>query len=286
MKKISLLLVSLLAVSACSNNNSANTDVNTTKVSASTPAESNTPVAEVKEKKAEHYAVGTTPDSPPFMFKDERGLVVGFEREILQAIADDQNFSLDVIPAKFSDLFKGLEENKYQIVGATLAVTPERQAKYELSKPYITAPNVIMGKEGGTVKTLADIGEHRVTFVGGTVAHELLEKHHIKNLLPKDSLYTAYGAFIRGEADYVIGDAGVLNYHHLGSGVSDKIKVYTSVYDSTENNDVAYLISKGNTQLLAKINKGLDNIRANGKYDEIYKKWFGDDQSLKVQNTK
>ena len=34
-------------------------------------------------------------------------------------------------------------------------------------------------------------------------------------------------------------------------------------------------VKKGNTELLGKINDGLAKIKANGKYAEIYKKWFG-----------
>ena len=34
-------------------------------------------------------------------------------------------------------------------------------------------------------------------------------------------------------------------------------------------------MKKGNAELLGKINDGLAKIKANGKYAEIYKKWFG-----------
>lgn len=32
---------------------------------------------------------------------------------------------------------------------------------------------------------------------------------------------------------------------------------------------------KGNTELLTKIDDGLAKIKANGKFSEIYEKWFG-----------
>ncbi|MDD3024768.1 MAG: transporter substrate-binding domain-containing protein [Syntrophomonadaceae bacterium] len=35
-------------------------------------------------------------------------------------------------------------------------------------------------------------------------------------------------------------------------------------------------VKKGNTEVLTKINSGLDKIKANGEYDTIYKKWFGE----------
>jgi polar amino acid transport system substrate-binding protein len=34
-------------------------------------------------------------------------------------------------------------------------------------------------------------------------------------------------------------------------------------------------VKKGNAELLAKLDKGLADIKADGTYDEIYKKYFG-----------
>lgn len=273
MKKLALILATALALSACGNDNS-NSSSATTQTQTSAPSQ---------EKKTEHYAIGTVPNTPPFVFKDEQGGIVGFEVDITKAIADDQNFSFDWFPSERAVLFNDLESNKYHILSANLAITPERQAKYETSKPYVYAPNVIMGKEGSTAKTLADIGEQKVSVANKSLMHEVLLKANVKNIVTRDSIYDAYTAFIRGEADYVIGDAGVLNHYHTNSGVADKIKVYASIYDASENVDVGYVVQKGNTELLTKLNTGLANIRANGKYDEIYKKWFGDDQSLKAK---
>lgn len=279
MKKIALALATLLMLSACGNDNASTQTAQTDTTPTSTTAQATAPN---QEQKTEHYMVGMDPTSPPFMFNDEKGVIAGFDVDVLQAIADDQNFSFDGFPGQFSKLFEELEAGKYQILAAGLAITPERQAKYEMSKAYIYVPNVIMGKEGSTAKTLAEIGTQKVATINGSVSHEALTKANVKNIVTRDNLFAAYTAFIRGEADYVVGDAGILNHHHLGSGMADKVKVYTSIYDPNEDASVGFAVTKDNAELANKINTGLANIRANGKYDEIYKKWFGDDQSLKV----
>lgn len=139
-----------------------------------------------------------------------------------------------------------------------------------------------MGKEGGTVQVLTDIGDKKVAVIGDSISHKALQAAGAKNIIPTDSLYNAYATFIRGGADYVVGDLGVLTHHHSESGVADKIRVYTAVYDKSENVAVGYAIAKDRPEFAKKVNAGLANIRANGKYDEIYKKWFGDNESLKV----
>lgn len=286
MKKTLLVSVVALMLVACGGDKPAETTSAPAATETTAPAPEAQSPAPAKEKKEEHYVVGTTPDLPPFSFKDERGLVIGFEIDLLQAIADDQNFSFEIVPAPFSSLFDDLTKGKYQMLSATLGVTTERQEKYEMSKPYVWAGNIIMGKEGGTVKTLADIGDAKVAVADQSYSHEELIKAGVKNIIAKDKLYAAYTALIRGEVDYVVGDAGALNHYHEGSGVADTTKVYTAIYNKTEDVTASFAVQKGNTALNEKLNTGLANIRANGKYDEIYKKWFGDDQSLRVPEEK
>jgi len=35
-------------------------------------------------------------------------------------------------------------------------------------------------------------------------------------------------------------------------------------------------VTKGNAELLAKVNSGLQKIKDNGEYDKVYSKWFSE----------
>ncbi len=80
----------LLALSACGGQESAN---QTPAAQASSASASDTATASDAEKKAEHYIGGTDASFPPFDFKEKDGSIAGFDVEILNAIAQDQNFS-------------------------------------------------------------------------------------------------------------------------------------------------------------------------------------------------
>ena len=71
--------------------------------------------------------------------------------------------------------------------------------------------------------------------------------------------------------DVVINDTPVNEYYlnNKGRGIA---KVTCEDYDAAP---LGIAVKKGNTELLDKINDGLAKIKANGKYAEIYKKWFG-----------
>ena len=71
--------------------------------------------------------------------------------------------------------------------------------------------------------------------------------------------------------DVVINDTPVNEYYVNGKG-KGIAKVTGEDYDAAP---LGIAVKKGNTELLNKVNDGLAKIKANGKYAEIYKKWFG-----------
>lgn len=278
---LSLLATSLalLTLTACGEDNT-----NQVNSAATTQAKTDAPAP--VQRKAEHYIVGTDIGYPPFDFRDENGQITGFDVDVLKAIAENQNFSVEFLFTKRSNLFPTLEKGQYQILAACLGINPDRLSKSEMSQPYAYAPNVIMAKEGDKVSKLADLVGKKVAVQDGSHSHQALKDAKVGNIEVDSAMFGAYGKFARGEADYVVGDAGVLSYLHQNNKDANKPKVYTSVYNPTEDVRVAFAVQKGNTELVNKINEGLKNIKANGTYDKIYQKWFGSDNSLRVPEDK
>lgn len=281
--KHSLLAVLVgLALAACGESN------NTAPATTAPSAPAKVAPAEIV-KKAEHYLVGTDIGYPPFDFRDKNGQITGFDVDVLKAIAEDQNFSVEFLFTQRSKLFPSLETGQYQILAACLGINPERLSKSEMSDAYAYAPNVIMGKEADKdkVRTLADLtANDKVSVQQDSHSHHALEDAKVANIVPNTSVFNAYSQFVRGDVQYVVGDAGVLNYAHSNNQDAKKPKVFTSVYNPSEDVRVAFAVQKGNTKLVEKINAGLKNIKANGTYDKIYAKWFGNDNSLRVPENK
>lgn len=284
--KHSILAVLIgLALAACGGSESNAVESNPAPAATSAPAATTNDVV----KKAEHYLVGTDIGYPPFDFRDENGQITGFDVDVLKAIAEDQNFSVEFLFTQRSKLFPSLEAGQYQILAACLGINPERLSKSEMSDAYAYAPNVIMGKETdkAKVRTLADLtANDKVAVQQDSHSHHALEDAKVANVATHPSIFNAYSQFVRGDAQYVVGDAGVLNYTHGNNKDANKPKVFTSVYNPSEDVRVAFAVQKGNTKLIEKINAGLKNIKANGTYDKIYTKWFGNDSSLKVPENK
>ena len=72
--------------------------------------------------------------------------------------------------------------------------------------------------------------------------------------------------------DAVVADNGVVE-HYVNNNSGAQFKTITDASFSPEQYGLA--VKKGNTELQAKLNKGLADIKADGTYAKIYDKYFG-----------
>ena len=74
-----------------------------------------------------------------------------------------------------------------------------------------------------------------------------------------------------GGVDAVVNDKPVNDYYLAKAGGKDA-KVIGEPLTAEE---YGIAVAKKNTELTAKLDKALDEIKKNGEYDKIYLKWFG-----------
>ncbi|ULJ62496.1 transporter substrate-binding domain-containing protein [Wielerella bovis] len=261
-----------LALAACSDN-SATQSNDTPPASAVSQQDTAAPTGE----KVTSYLVGIDIGYPPLTFRDTKGQPSGFEVELLQAIADDQKFQINLIPDVRANLFPGLGEGKYQILVGSFEVNPERQAQAELSNPYAKGYRAILSKKDSTVKSAQDLRTAKgiVGVQKGTNSERKLVE---LGITPKtyDSLFNTFKGLVQEEITHVVGDSIPLTYY----AISNKDESVTQEYElahfdaSAGESMLVYAVSKGNTELLGKVNQGLENLKKNGTYDQIYQKWF------------
>ena len=53
---------------------------------------------------------------------------------------------------------------------------------------------------------------------------------------------------------------------------------FLEINELMDAEDMAMVIPKNNDELLTKVNKALSELKANGTYEQIYNKWFGETQ--------
>lgn len=270
-----------LALSACSDN-SAQNNAPAPATEANQPSNNNHATPAATDANITSYVVGVDVGYPPLTLRDADGQASGFEVELLQAIAADQKFQVNLIPDARAKLFPSLGEGKYQILVGSFEVNPERQAQAELSNPYAKGYRAILSKTGSSVKSAQDL--RNVKDPVGVQKSTNSERKLVElGVAPKtyDSLFSTFKGLAQNEVSYIVGDSIPLTYYAISNkdaAIKDEYAI-THFDASAGDSMLVYAVSKGNTELLNKINQGLDNVKKNGTYDQIYKKWFKNDDA-------
>ena len=217
--------------------------------------------------------MGSDTSYPPFESKDENNKTVGFDVELAQAIAKKMGLTLEVVSTAWDGIIPGLKTNKYDVIMSAMTITPERQKEINFSDPYIDSDQSMAVANDSTIKTEADLKDKvvgvQIDTTGQTKAEELKPKVGIKEIQKFDTILVAFEALEQGKIDAIINDFPVNAYVSAKRG---KTKVATKI---KTNEQYGIGVNMDNKKLLDSINKALGEVRDDGTYTTIYKKWFG-----------
>ena len=176
-----------------------------------------------------------------------------------------------------------LKNGNIDAVIAAMTITPERQKYVDFSKPYFNAGQSLLVKEGSPVKSIADLNHKGkiVLAVKGSVAVANVKKFAPQaKVLEFDDYGQTFTALKSGQGDAMTTDNGILY------GIAKENPGYMVVGGTFTNEPYGIAVNKGQKQLLAAINKALAELKADGTYDRIANKWFGDVAGFDLKGAK
>lgn len=233
------------------------------------------------------YALGVHTSYAPFSYLDEKGRPMGFDIDILNAIAADQKINFEQIPGVHNTHYTQVLADKEQIAGAGLTYNEERAQIYALPDAYRTTKNILVYTRSDlNLTALKDLAGLRA----GVISRASSQEKHIKaaNVAVKEIIYynTPYLAIQALLLNHI--DVAVLN-GDVATPILKNLpnqKFMTSPYavNGKVGQDLVFIINKSEIELLQKINTGLKNIRANGSYNKISEKWFGKEAPITSDN--
>jgi glutamine transport system substrate-binding protein len=230
-----------------------------------------------KEGGKDQIVVGTDASFPPFESMSPTGEPEGFDIDLIKAIAESQNMNIQVKHTGWDPMMAGLEDHSIDIAIAGITITDDRKKAMDFTTPYFTAKQVILVKKNApAVSTVADLKGKKIGVQSGTTGQFLVEDKLGKDYSGLKGYEEVAGAIEdmkNGRIDAVVADNAVVKKF------IDQLKLndVTIIEDKTaEQEQYGIAVKKGNKELLDKLNKGLAAVKQSGKYDEIYKKYFGE----------
>lgn len=235
------------------------------------------PVASAPEAPppAKVYVVGTDAAYAPFESQNETGEIVGFDIDVVKAIAAKAGIEVKFVNTPWEGIFNALGQGDRDMIVSAVTITEERKGTMDFSDPYFDAAQLIAVKEDSKVTKFADLKKLKVGVQTGTTGDEAVTKllgKNSTNIKRFESTPLALKELESGGVDAVVADNGVVG-HYVANNPGGKFKTVSDSEFVPEQYGIA--LKKGDTELLTKINEGLAAIKADGTYDQIYTKYFG-----------
>lgn len=250
-----LSLVCVLTFAACGSNPSSDN---------SSPASSAGGGAVLK--------VATEPAFPPFEAQASGGNgLEGFDIDLMNAIGEQAGMKVEFQSLPFDGIIPALQAGTVDAAISAMTITAERSKNVDFSRPYFKAGLAIAVKEDNTdITSLDSLKDKKIAAQIGTTGEATAKKVPGAEVRTFDSAPLALQELANGNVDAVVNDAPVTLYA-IKSGNVKGVKVAGQLL-TQEFYGIAMPKASGNVD---KVNTALGTLLQNGKYAEIYKKWFG-----------
>ncbi|PZN09118.1 MAG: basic amino acid ABC transporter substrate-binding protein [Bacillota bacterium] len=210
---------------------------------------------------------------PPMEYADPGNpeQIIGFDIDLGKAIAEKLGVEHRVVVVDWDGLLAGLQARQFDAVMSSMNITEDRKASADFV-PYVEMGQLIVVKKGNPkgIRSLEDLKGKRIAVQLETTNEELARTVEGAEVVTFQSFPDALQEVANGRADATILDEPVAYYY-----VQTQPDQYEIVGDVLQPMPMGIAVPKGETELVQALQQALDELKADGTYDQIYEKWFG-----------
>jgi polar amino acid transport system substrate-binding protein len=219
---------------------------------------------------AKTLKVGTNATYPPFESFDKNGKIIGFDVDLMKAISKKTGYDFEFIDLPFEGLITALTSNNVDLVVSALTITADREKAVDFVEYFKTGVSILVRKNNTSINGVKDLKNGlKVGVELGSSQEQFIEK--FKDV--KTSTFNnveLYIALETGKVDAILMD-DVPALYYLKTQKDSKLKI---VGESVNKKGVGIAIPKNNKTLRKEIQKALKELKENGEYQKIQKKWI------------
>ncbi len=216
--------------------------------------------------------IGVDDSYPPMEYRDDKNKLVGFDVDLAEALAQKLGVKTEYTPIIFDGIFAALDTNKYDIIVSSVSMTKSRTEKYLFTKPYLANGQYIVVAPGNnSINKLEDLKGKKIGVQRGTTASSSADKYKSQigfEVVSYDQVIQPFADLKTGRLDAVVADGMVAEDYAAKDSSSFKV---SSV--KLTNEPISICMTKANSDLQSKLNKALEEIKADGTLKKISEKW-------------
>ncbi len=207
----------------------------------------------------------------PFNYSDS-GELVGFDVEIGKEIANRMGMDANPVTNPWETIIEGLKSSKYDAIVGSMAITEERLGQVNFSRPYYrSGAQIFVSEDNEDITSEADLEGKKIGVVKASTFRDIaIELTDEDNVVGYDSDVIALQDLPTGRVDAVITDQ-VVGF----SAINENGMPIKDVGEPLYIDEMGIAIRLDDTQLLEDINSALEEMIADGTYEEISNKWLG-----------
>jgi arginine/ornithine transport system substrate-binding protein len=185
----------------------------------------------------------------------------------------------ELVQQDWDGIIPALLARKYDAIIASMSITEERKKKVAFTDMYYNTPAKFVRRKGSGIEITKDgmkgktVGVQRATTHDNFITAEFGDTVEIKRYATQDE---AYLDAVAGRVDLLLADSVAMNDGFLKTDQGKDFEFVGPGYNDPKYFGVGagIAIRQGDTDLVAKFNKALKNILANGTYKKINDKYF------------
>ncbi|MFD8739225.1 transporter substrate-binding domain-containing protein [Streptomyces sp. NPDC059618] len=211
---------------------------------------------------------------PPFQSEID-GKVQGFDVSLIDLVAKDLGVKQAIVDTPFENFKTGafLNSEQCDLAAAGMTITPERKKNVDFSDPYFDATQGVLVDKKSGITSLADVKAKgkKLGAQAQTTGEDYAKKQGF-DPVSFESSDAVLSGLRSGQVQAVIIDYPVVQGWLKDKANADAFKVVDNLNTGEQ---YGFTVKKGNTKLLAAINKAVADAKADGTYKKLYEKWIG-----------
>ncbi|PMR75175.1 glutamine ABC transporter substrate-binding protein GlnH [Billgrantia endophytica] len=219
---------------------------------------------------ADKLIVATDTAFVPFEFMKD-GEYVGFDIDMWDTIAQENGWDYELRPMDFSGIIPALQTNQVDVALAGITIRPDREEVIDFSDGYYDSGFTLMVPADSDIESIEDLAGKTLALRMGTSAADYAKEHFTETeLRTLPNIDNAYLELRTGRVDAAMHDTPNVLYYIATAGEGE----VKAVGEQMMAHEYGIGFPKG-SPLVDDVNVALNTLREDGRYDEIYAKWFG-----------
>ena len=227
----------------------------------------------------------------PMGFQDKSGNNVGFDIDLANSVFEKYGIKVEWQAINWDLKETELKNGNIDLIWNGYSKTEERESIIQFTKQYMVNEQVIVTKKSKNIKSISDLKDKILGAQNGSSGYDTFnEKPEILKNIVKNNDATQYESFNEAlidlendRIDALLIDRVYANYYLKQQ---NKLDNYNIINAGFESEAFAVGARKADTTLVNIVNEAFYKLYEEGKFQEISKKWFGEDVATKEVKTK